>query len=295
MITFISPIRMNGLKTASSLLKGRLLAGLANRNFLCLLTRHKMELCLHFPLMDAEHTTHLSIKLSPLISQSLKSMYQSTVFMLVCAALYVCKHTVSSPALLKGHQPLALFCWNMEIFSTTSVNISNLHDFAVFAPRGKPWRSNSSLVASFLVAFFATPNTGWPSGKWEKGQKWPEFSFNVQTVAHTVHIFAVMLNCLSDLVFLLKNSGAVLKIFSHVRSFVTLSSSLLKFISAVFSFAVCRDNYDSEITTQEGLLTFKSAWRSLLQSFNQSFVCVHTSYHLSDALFIQIAGMNAVA
>lgn len=57
----------------------------------------------------------------------------------------VCEPTVSSPDLLKGHQPLALFCWKMEILSSPSVNMSALHDFAVFAPRGKPWRSNSTV------------------------------------------------------------------------------------------------------------------------------------------------------
>lgn len=53
--------------------------------------------------------------------------------------------TVSSPDLMKGHQPLLLFCWKMETFSILSVNISALHDFAVLAPRGKLWRSNSTV------------------------------------------------------------------------------------------------------------------------------------------------------
>lgn len=55
------------------------------------------------------------------------------------------ERTVSSPDLLRGHQPLDLFCWKMEILSVPSVNISTLHDFAVFAPRGKQWRSNSTV------------------------------------------------------------------------------------------------------------------------------------------------------
>lgn len=57
----------------------------------------------------------------------------------------VSRPTVSSPDLVKGHQPLDRFCWKMEILSVPSVSISILHDFAVFAPRGKLWRSISTV------------------------------------------------------------------------------------------------------------------------------------------------------
>lgn len=85
-------------------------------------------------IQSTRHTRQ--VKLSTPVGQVFVSLYD-----------LVCVRTVSSPDLLKGHQPLALFCWKMEILSVPSVNKSALHDFAVFAPRGKPWRSNSTVPA----------------------------------------------------------------------------------------------------------------------------------------------------
>lgn len=64
-----------------------------------------------------------------------------------CKCVFYCVLTVSSPDLVKGHQPRARFCWKIEILSVTSVNMSTLHNLAVFDPRGNPWRSNSSVPA----------------------------------------------------------------------------------------------------------------------------------------------------
>lgn len=88
-----------------------------------------MKLRLHFPLIGSEQVSEL------LLSAGLSVRYRSCVL----------GRTVSSPDLLKGHQPLALFCWKMEIFSVPSVIMSALHDFADFAPRGKLWRSSSTV------------------------------------------------------------------------------------------------------------------------------------------------------
>lgn len=55
--------------------------------------------------------------------------------------------TVSSPNLMKGHQPLDRFCWKMEILSVLSLSMSALHDLAVFVPRVKLWRSISTVPA----------------------------------------------------------------------------------------------------------------------------------------------------
>lgn len=59
----------------------------------------------------------------------------------------VCSPTVTSPDLVKGHQPLDRFCWKMEILSVPSLSMSALHDLADFVPRGKLWRSISTVPA----------------------------------------------------------------------------------------------------------------------------------------------------
>lgn len=53
--------------------------------------------------------------------------------------------TVSSPALIKGHQPLMRFCWNMEIlFSALAAKtVPRSQLLADFAARGNPFRFNS--------------------------------------------------------------------------------------------------------------------------------------------------------
>jgi len=61
--------------------------------------------------------------------------------------LFICSElpTVSSPDLMKGHQPLTRFCWNMEILfsalAATTMPRSQL--LAVFAARGNPFRFSS--------------------------------------------------------------------------------------------------------------------------------------------------------
>lgn len=61
--------------------------------------------------------------------------------------LFICSElpTVSSPALMKGHQPLTRFCWNMEILfsSLAATTMPRSQLLAVFAARGNPFRFNS--------------------------------------------------------------------------------------------------------------------------------------------------------
>lgn len=61
--------------------------------------------------------------------------------LLICSEL----HTVSSPALMKGHQPLTRFCWNMDILfsSLAAMTMPRSQLLAVFAARGNPFRFNS--------------------------------------------------------------------------------------------------------------------------------------------------------
>lgn len=118
-----------------------LFAGSTNRVFLRLLGYHKMELRLHFPLMKTE---------------------KGGLRLFICWYDSVSVRTVRSPDLMKGHQPLVLFCWKIEIFSVPPVNISALHDFAVLAPRGKLWRSNSTVpTCIILISQTLHTNTNW--------------------------------------------------------------------------------------------------------------------------------------
>lgn len=87
---------------------------------------------------------HLQVTYSKLASVSVRIIAESKG---PSKNLFICSEmpTVSSPALMKGHQPLTRFCWNMEIlFSSliaTAMPRSQL--LAVFAALWKPFRFSS--------------------------------------------------------------------------------------------------------------------------------------------------------
>lgn len=114
----------------------RFVASFANRVPLGFLSRQKVQLRLHFPLIGEQQPSdqlpaNFVFNLNPLTDFSLRPTVSS--------------NSSSSFLATKGHQPLILFCLKMDTMgiSASLVTISRVHCLAVLAPRGKRFRSSS--------------------------------------------------------------------------------------------------------------------------------------------------------